>query len=92
MPIPPINAINPDGAKAMNARKGEAPYHEYKRCNRLINLSGRWSFTTREKTIEGPYKSRELAVFALEHYIIKQQASAPRAMKADEIPTLTQPI
>ncbi len=73
----------------MNARKGEAPYHDYTRCNRLISFRGQWSFATREKTIEGPYASRETAESALQQYIRSRQTTPPDA-GADQIPTLRQ--
>lgn len=72
----------------MTARKGEAHYHDYERCHRYMNFAGQWSFTTREKTIEGPYPSREAAESGLQQYISGRQAPPLNSLSSPAIPTL----
>jgi len=52
----------------MAVRSGE-PDKSYFRCDRFAQVNGRWFFSTREDTVEGPFVTHEDAENAVERYV-----------------------
>ena len=53
----------------MHVRSGEPKLQNYFRCDRYFQTNGQWHFTTREQTVEGPFRSRAKAEAAVMRYI-----------------------
>lgn len=53
----------------MHVRAGEAGFQNYFRCERFFQINGKWHFTTREQTVEGPFSSKSNAQDGLRRYI-----------------------
>lgn len=70
-------------------RKDDPPGgRKYFRTDRLHEDGGKWYFTTREGTLEGPFDDRLTALDALERYI----ASAQLDLINPELAVLDEPL
>ncbi len=50
-------------------RKTDSPFNDPVQSCRFVEMENKWFFMTREKTVQGPYATRNSAAVALEIYL-----------------------
>ena len=79
--------------QAVSIRKTDSPFHDPAQSSRFVEMENNWFFLTREKTMQGPYATKESARVALDIYLAERGGSeqeheisaAPQTYSVEEL-------